>query len=177
VKWYGHWRDEDGRQLKRVIGPKRKRGTREGLTKVQAEKQLRQLIDSEKPEAKRPAHDRLTLAEVGDQFIDRKRTAGLKRSTVESYESALRVHLVPFFEHRDIAKIGPEDVEAFMAEKLEAGLAAKSVRNFVGVLHSIFDLAVRRGWARRTPAPPSSTSLSRTRTPTSASSTTPSWRP
>ena len=34
--WYGHWR-ADGGQLKRRIGPKRAEGSRDGLTRTQAE--------------------------------------------------------------------------------------------------------------------------------------------
>jgi integrase len=149
--WYGHWRDESGRQVKRVLGPKRKRGTRDGLTRVQAEKALRAKIDSQRLEGRRSPQDRLTLAEVGDRFIERKRAAALKTSTLESYESALRVHLKRFFDGRDVAKISAEDVEKFMAKKLESGLSAKTVRNYVGVLHSIFDYAVKKKWASTNP--------------------------
>jgi hypothetical protein len=41
--WYGHWR-ADGAQLKRRIGPKRAAGSRDGLTRTQAEAELRRLI-------------------------------------------------------------------------------------------------------------------------------------
>ena len=38
--WYGQWR-VDGRLVKRKVGPKRSPGSRDGLTKAQAEKELR----------------------------------------------------------------------------------------------------------------------------------------
>jgi hypothetical protein len=41
--WYGQWR-LNGRQIKRKIGPKRSRGSAEGLTKAQAETELRRLV-------------------------------------------------------------------------------------------------------------------------------------
>jgi hypothetical protein len=41
--WYGHWR-QNGRQVKRKIGSKRAPGSREGLTRRQAEAELRRLI-------------------------------------------------------------------------------------------------------------------------------------
>ena len=37
-KWYGKWR-VDGRQTKRLLGPKRQPGSREGLTRKMAEVQ------------------------------------------------------------------------------------------------------------------------------------------
>jgi hypothetical protein len=42
--WYGQWRI-DGRLVKRRVGAKRQAGERDGLTKPQAERELRRLID------------------------------------------------------------------------------------------------------------------------------------
>ena len=41
--YYGKWRVA-GRQVKRRLGPVRKPGTRDGLTKTQAEARLRELV-------------------------------------------------------------------------------------------------------------------------------------
>lgn len=59
--------------------------------------------------------------------------------------------LLPPFGHRDPMKVTPEDVETFVATKLASGSAQKSVLNYLGVLHSVFDLAVRQGWAAVNP--------------------------
>lgn len=40
--WYGKWYS-GGRRVKRKIGPKRQRGSREGMTRAQAERECRQL--------------------------------------------------------------------------------------------------------------------------------------
>ncbi len=40
--WYGHWRT-NGRQVKRRIGDRRATGSTEGLTRTQAEAELRRL--------------------------------------------------------------------------------------------------------------------------------------
>ena len=60
--WYGHWR-ASGRQHKRRIGPKRADGTRDGLTRPHAEKELRRLIAETR--APKSVTSRLTLEEVG----------------------------------------------------------------------------------------------------------------
>jgi hypothetical protein len=48
VVWYGKWRS-DGVQSKRRIGAKRVERSRDGLTRVQAEAELRRLMESVKP--------------------------------------------------------------------------------------------------------------------------------
>jgi hypothetical protein len=62
--WYAHWRADGGRQVKRRIGPMRVEGSRDGLTRSQAEAELRRLIAETKP-ARITAGDALTMAELG----------------------------------------------------------------------------------------------------------------
>jgi ribosomal protein L24E len=50
--WYGQWR-AGAKLVKRRIGPRREAGTSNGLTKAQAERELRRKIDSER--ARHPA--------------------------------------------------------------------------------------------------------------------------
>jgi site-specific recombinase XerD len=74
-----------------------------------------------------------------------------KRSTTVSYESYLRVHIAPYFDSRPIAKVTKEDVEGFVAACISAGQSVKSTLNYLGLLHGIFDFAIRRGWANANP--------------------------
>src|SRR3954447_5425134 len=46
--WYGKWRDADGRQVKRALGPKRLAGTRIGMTRSQAEASLRRAMETDR---------------------------------------------------------------------------------------------------------------------------------
>jgi hypothetical protein len=41
--WYGRWH-ADGRRVKRKLGPVRRPGTRGGMTRAQAERELRRLM-------------------------------------------------------------------------------------------------------------------------------------
>jgi integrase len=145
--WYGQVR-VDGRVVRRALGPKRAVGSREGLTRVQAEKRLRELIQAAVPLR---VTERVTLAEAGAEFIRDCRRRQLATSTVMDYESCIRVHLAPFFAELQMAKISERDVEQFMAQKLDDGKAPKSVTNWLGILHSIFEFAIRRGWAETNP--------------------------
>ena len=94
---------------------------------------------------------RLTVAEAGERLIDQLEAMGRKKSTLEGYRSALNVHLATFFGAKSIERITREDVEGFIAARTRAKAAPKSIQNYVGVLHGIFDLAIRRGWAQTNP--------------------------
>ena len=138
----------NGRQVKRALGRKRPPGSGEGLTKTEAEAALRRL--PREHEAGPPAPvDHRTLAEVGESYLRERAMQGRRRSTPADYESYLRVHLVPFLGDAPLRKVRRADVDSFMA--LEAGMAPKSVRNYVGLLHSLFEYAKRREWMRDNP--------------------------
>jgi hypothetical protein len=76
--WYGQWR-AGARPVKRRIGPRREPGTSNGLTKAQAERELRRKIDSERASASR---ERVTIAEAGERYIDHLTALGRKRATL-----------------------------------------------------------------------------------------------
>lgn len=159
--WHGKWR-ANGRQMMRRIGPKRAAGSRDGLTRTQAEARLRQLI-AESP-AGRPASERLTLGEVAPRYLRYLKAKGRKRSTVVAAESCLRVWLMPALADKALDAIRAEDVEDLMA-RMESGdrpdrpgraskvCGPKTVRNYVGTLSAIFHYAQhpRRSWASQNP--------------------------
>jgi integrase len=146
--WYGKWR-VGTTQVKRRVGLKRIPSTREGLTRTQAESELRRLMGTMSAVVR--AGDRVTVEEVGRLLVTRRRAQGRKKATLESYESVIRVHLSPFFAGRTLDKIGRRELEAFIAEMHRAGRSPKTTLNSLGVLHSIFELARREGWVVANP--------------------------
>jgi integrase len=157
--WVGHWR-HDGVQMKRVLGPMRKPGTRDGLTRAMAEKELRRRMAEEKPA--RSTSERLTLVDVGQRYQRHLESIGRKRSTVVAIESACRVWLIPTLGDRTLDHIRGEDVEDLMARMAQGDrpgrpkskpLGPKSIRNYVGTLSAIYRWAMhpRRGWATSNP--------------------------
>src|SRR3954452_13063981 len=144
--WYVQFRI-GGRQVKRALGAKRAAGSADGLTRTEAERKLRQLIEATRP----LPPERLTVEEAGRRLVAHLGELGRKRSTLMNYESCLRVHLVPFFGRRPLHRISREQVEAFIAQKAHDGLAGKSILNYLGVLHSIFAFAERRGLVAANP--------------------------
>jgi integrase len=133
----------------RRIGPRRKPNTREGLTRVQAEAELRRLMSGATAVVGRD--ERRRLVDVCELLAARKEALGRKRSTVEAYRSWNRVHFDPFFGAATVDRIDRRLIEAFDSELVRKGLSPKSRRLALGTLHSIFDFAVREGWAVRNP--------------------------
>ena len=98
------------------------------------------------------AEQRIDIARAGTHYIAQRRALGRKRTTLSDYESALRVHLIPYFGRCSLSEIDVPMIEEFILVKLEEGKAPKSVRNFVGLLHSILGHGVKRGWCETNPA-------------------------
>lgn len=147
--WYGKWRVE-GRQIMRRIGPVRTNGSASGLSHAEADVELRRAIEASR-EADAKTEPGLGIADAGAKYLASREAIGLKRGTLQDYESYLRVHLVPFFADRVLEQIDIELVEAFVAAKRREGKAVKSILNYLGLLHAIFAHATKRGWCERNP--------------------------
>jgi hypothetical protein len=145
--WYGKWRAGE-RQVMRRLGPRREPGESVGLTRRQAELELRRLMGEE---TGRPVEERLTLETLAPRYLAHKETIGLRRSTLRDYAGHLRVHLIPFFGGRSLDAVTPAEVEAFIRAKLREGKARKTVDDLVGLLSAMYRYAVKRGLARVNP--------------------------
>jgi integrase len=147
--YYGSWWS-NGRRVNRKLGPKRPRGSREGLTAAQAEAELRRLTREVKPN---PTTVRLDVSEVGERYHAHLKALGRKRSTLTAVEMTLRVWIGPYLGDRAVARIRAEDVEDMMSAMVAAGVGAKSIRNYVGTLSAMYRYAMhpRRRWASTNP--------------------------
>jgi integrase len=75
----------------------------------------------------------------------------VKPSTKRSYDCELRVHILPTMGAMRIADVAPLHVERLLQARLEGGSSPKTVRNLVGLLQSIFSLAVDNDLIPRSP--------------------------
>lgn len=148
--WYGRWHS-NGRRVKRRVGPKRADGTRDGLTRTQAEAELRRLMAEIQVTA--PVGHSLTVAAAGERYRRHLKRAGRKRSTLAAVESALRVQLVPFFANKTLDTIRHEDVADLVAVLEGKGLSPKSIHNYIGTLSALLNYAKgpQRRWAASNP--------------------------
>ena len=154
-KWgsyYGRWRTGDGRLLNRKVGKMRSVGERDGLTRTQAEREFRRLQQQE-DQTPRPRHDAETptVDAVADSLRQKLALGGARRSYRENCASMQRVHISPRLGAIRIIDVRTADVETLAAAMLEKELSPKSVRNTLTFLHSIFEHAIDRGWARENP--------------------------
>jgi integrase len=150
VIYYGRWRS-NGRRVNRAIGPKRAPGSREGLTRAQAEARMRELIAQ--VHATPAVREALTLETVASRYRRHLEAQGRKRSTLTAVESACRVWLVPRLGGRTLDRITAHDVDDLMAAMRGQGVGPKSIRNYIGTLSAIYRFAMhdRRRWATVNP--------------------------
>ena len=145
--WYGQWRVGE-RRVKRRLGTRRRAGSRDGLTRSQAERRLQELIAETSSEPVSRDH---SVGEIGRMLLSHLAALGRKPSTLGDYESYLRVHIEPFFADRRASQIGRREIESFIAAKRAEGKAVKSILNYLGFLHSIYAFAERRGLVAANP--------------------------
>src|SRR5262249_53423802 len=119
-----------------------------GLTRRQAETELRRLMGEEQG---RLLQERITLEALAPRYLAHKETIGLRGSTVRDYEGHLRVHLIPFFGGRSLDAVTAPEVEALPRGKRGEGLSRATIDHLVGLLSAMFRFAVKRGLARLTP--------------------------
>jgi integrase len=141
--WYGKWWAGD-RQVKRRIGLARKPGTREGLTRAQAERELRRRMEAEVPAV--AVGESRTVEDAGDRLIEHLEALGRKPTTLNTYRSLLRTHLGPHLDGRTLDRIEPDHVERLVAAMRRDGAGPKTTRNALTLLHQIFEFGRRRGW-------------------------------
>jgi integrase len=154
-RWYGRWR-KDGRQLNRFIGDKRVGKSKLGLTRPQAQRRLEAMIGEVVPA---PVGGPLTVAELGERYVEAMRVRGRRESSIADVEGHLRVWLAPYFGDRDARSITTDDLEALVVDMQDGrkpgprqkgdrryghACAPKTVRNVLGSLSAILNHAIRR---------------------------------
>jgi integrase len=144
--WYGQWR-VGNRLVKRKLGSVRKPGTREGLTKVQAEQMLRRLMREVKP----TPQERLHLREVGDAYIAHLRdNMERKPTTIQDYGIILNA-AERGLPKKTADRFVTDDIESYAAAMKARGLSTKTIANHLNFLHGLFAFTLRRGWTNVNP--------------------------
>jgi integrase len=148
--WYGRWQSPGGGKAKRRIGLKRQPGSREGLTRVQAERELRRRLDADAVVLARG--QQRTITEAGAEYVDHlEHVMERKRTTIQDYRGYLRGHFEPFFGERSLDRIDERLVAAYLKRKRDQGLSSKTVHNHLNFMHGLFKFSVKRGWSQLNP--------------------------
>jgi integrase len=148
--YYGRWRTPDGRRRNKRLGPVRPPGSGEGLTRAMAEQALRKVLEAEPTQVVDDERGR-TVDDAANALRERLELQGARKSYRQNCESMQRVHISPAMGSRRVGEVSTADVEALARSMLRRGLAPKSVRNVITFLHSVFGLAVDRGWCLANP--------------------------
>lgn len=146
--WYGRWHNGKSRP-NRKIGPVRVRDSDEGLTRREAEKHLRKLIESEQP---KPTGAEVKVADGGDRLLKSLEAKGRKPTTLNTYSSTLKTHIQPPpLGDIPLHEVGPDDVEELLARMRREEKAAKTIANTFKLLNQIFVFGKRKRWCRENP--------------------------
>lgn len=106
--WYGRWY-AGSRRLNRRIGLKRKRGTGRGLTKIEAEAELRRMMLSDRPPV---VGDEISFATAAELMLRELEEIGRKPTTLDIYRQILRVRLLPRFGDISVDRVKRSQVES-----------------------------------------------------------------
>src|SRR4051794_4356188 len=141
--YYGRWRGLDGRFVNKKIGKVRKRGEKDGITRADAERGLRRLVEVETRRPEPSPEERARMVdEVADELRERLAIEGARLSYRQNCESMQRIHISPVIGKRRIETVTRQDVERLGRSMLARGLAPKTVRNVITFLHAVFALAL-----------------------------------
>lgn len=84
-----------------------------------------------------------TIREIADAWKVEKRPY-VKQSTFAAYMLILENHILPFFDEG--CELSEKRVQAFVLEKLDAGLSAKSIKDILIVLKMVMKFGVKNEW-------------------------------
>jgi integrase len=141
-KWYGQWR-VDGRLTKKAIGSMRKPGTSDGLTRKQAEAELRRKM-VESGTGARPGES-VTFADAAAEYL---RYVGdvrkIGEQTLSDYRGVVDGYLVPEFGDCPLDAITPDMIDAYKERLIAKGkLSDRTIVRHLTVLHGVFKRAKR----------------------------------
>lgn len=147
VVWRIRYRDASGRRVLETLGKE------PAWDRKRAEQELRRrIVDIEREGYVHP--EKITL----EQFCKRWLTEyvpgrGLKETTVSGYEQMLRKHLLPALGRCTLQELErkPELVDRYVTQKIQEGLAPKTVSNQLLCLQVILKRAVRWRLISRNP--------------------------
>ena len=75
----------------------------------------------------------------------------VKQATLAQYDYQVRCHIKPGIGSLRLQKVTAPMLQKFMNERAEGTLSPKSCRNLHGVLHKLFDQAIRCGYIKNNP--------------------------
>ncbi len=95
---------------------------------------------------------KIRLAEFFETWLRDYVEASVAPTTQASYRDTIRVHLAPALGHVPLARLAPQAIQSYIADKLRQGLSPTTVRYHMAVLHKALAHAVKWGLLSHNPA-------------------------
>jgi integrase len=130
------------------VGPDGRRRYVSGKTKEEARKALREARSNADTGLVFDA-GKLTLASYLDRWLDDSVKDTVRQRTYERYESIVRVHIKPAFGRMKLKALTLNHVRALYRQKLDSGLAPRTVNYIHVTLHKALSQAVSDGLVPR----------------------------
>lgn len=87
----------------------------------------------------------LLFGDFAQRWITQVAPLRLKPTAVAEYSSLLRLHILPAFAGRPVGEISPDEIQEYLAHKVESGFSPRSARNHLAVLRAVLKTAVAFG--------------------------------
>lgn len=94
---------------------------------------------------KRFSRPNLTFSDASERFLKYHCKLNCKQSTINSYKSFLKNHLLSDFGNFKISEVTPSLIEEFKSNKIKEGLSSRTLTNMLILLRGILELAVTDG--------------------------------
>ena len=147
VVWRIRYRDAAGRRVLETLGKE------PAWNRKRAEAELRRrLVDVEREGLRKP--QRVLFADFAQRWLTEYLPGrSLKQTTLDGYRQTLNRHLIPYFGSVPLQQLEqqPELIDHYIADKIRAGFAPKTVTNHLLVLQVMLKRAVRWRLIERNP--------------------------
>lgn len=143
-KWIAQWW-EDGHRRKRTFG------SVSSVPKAQARSELDQILSPINSRADAPSATKKWGEFVNNTYLPFYRRKW-KRSSANTNEDRLRVHLEPIYGERTLGSFNREELQTMLDEKAQSGFSYSVVAHLRWDLRQILRMAVSEGHILRNPA-------------------------
>ena len=137
-RWLAIWLDPDGKEKSRAMS------TQDAAKKYAAKMEA----DAERGEYVDPKAGREKIGVLAEKAVRLRRAGG---SSQRTYETALRVHVLPAFGDRSVKSVRPSEIATWLSETMAECSGSVRSRAFL-ILLGAFEVAVADGLRRDNPA-------------------------
>ena len=121
-----------------------------GRTQKEAYEKLRELI-AEYSNVELTENSRITVEAWMQKWMDEYMMFSIREQTWKSYESVIRLHIVPHLGNKKVASLTTSIVQKFYNKLLSEGKSGSLVRDAHLILHQAMDVAVKENLIAKNP--------------------------